>query len=134
MDRYIVPTAVTSKATTNKQQTNKKNHTNKKQTQTSHQNKKNNSTPPQNHKNRKPTAQGESVIGWPVQQCRVMSEGVIALYQPYLGMAVNKHKHRNKEKPSQTSPHRGKATQHYAETRAPPSQEPRDHIEQAVQA
>ena len=27
-----------------------------------------------------------------------------------------------------------KATQHYAETRAHPSQEPRDHIEQAVQA
>ena len=27
-----------------------------------------------------------------------------------------------------------KATQRYAETRAPPSQEPRDHIEQAVQA
>ena len=95
MDRYIVPTAVTSKATTNKQQTNKKTTQTKKQTQKSHQNK------------QKPTAQGESVIGWPVQQRRAMNEGVIALYQPYLGMAVNKHKHRNKEKPSQTSPQRG---------------------------
>jgi hypothetical protein len=26
------------------------------------------------------------------------------------------------------------ATQHYAETRDPPSQDPRDHIEQAIKA
>ena len=41
-----------------------------------------------------------------------------------------------KTQTSQKSPYPGvsKAKQRYAETRAPPSQEPRDHIEQAVQA
>jgi hypothetical protein len=108
MDRYKSqqPTQAKQPQTNNKQTTNK-------QTQTSHQNK-------------KPTAQGESVIGWPVQQRRAMNEGVIALYQPYLGMAENKPKHRNKEKPSKTSPHRevSKATQHYAETGLPPARSP----------
>ena len=69
MDRYIVPTAVTSKATTNKQQTNKK------PTQTKNKHK-------QATKTKKTTAQGESVIGWPVQQRRAMNEGVIALFNP----------------------------------------------------
>ena len=50
-------------------------------------------------------------------------------------MAV-KAKAEPKTQTTQKSPYPGvsKAKQHYAETRAPPSQEPRDHIEQAVQA
>ena len=52
MDRYIVQRAVTSKATTHKQQ------------ETKHKQNKQNRKPPRNHKNKKPTAQGESVIGW----------------------------------------------------------------------
>jgi hypothetical protein len=64
MDRYKSqqPTQAKQPQTNNKQTTNK-------QTQTSHHNK-------------KPTAQGESVIGWPVQQRRAMNEGVIALFNP----------------------------------------------------
>jgi len=60
---------------------------------------------------------------------------MITLYQLKLGMAEKQ----KTKRPNQHHTHRhtkevSKATQHYAETRAPPSQEPRDHIEQAVQA
>ena len=50
-------------------------------------------------------------------------------------MAENKTKEKT-ENTKTTSPYRrvSEATQHYAETRDPPSQDPRDHIEQAIKA
>ena len=50
-------------------------------------------------------------------------------------MAENKTKEKT-ENTKNTSPYRrvSEATQHYAETRDPPSQDPRDHIEQAIKA
>ena len=49
-------------------------------------------------------------------------------------MAEKQIEKRNKQKFTSPYPGVSKAKQHYAETRAPPSQEPRDHTEQAVQA
>ena len=73
MDRYMSkqPSQAKQPQTNNKQK-----KTTKNQTQTSHQNK-------------KPTAQGESVIGWPVQQRRAMNEGVIALVRTFTTASTN---------------------------------------------
>ena len=59
---------------------------------------------------------------------------VIALYQlRYWYGKTEKREHRDTKI---TKPYRrvSEATQHYAETRDPPSQDPRDHIEQAIKA
>ena len=60
---------------------------------------------------------------------------VIALYQLryWYGKTMIKREHRDTKI---TLPYRrvSEATQHYAETRDPPSQDPRDHIEQAIKA
>ena len=59
---------------------------------------------------------------------------VIALYQlRYWYGKIKKREHRDTKI---TLPYRrvSEATQHYAETRDPPSQDPRDHIEQAIKA
>ena len=59
---------------------------------------------------------------------------VIALYQlKYWYGETNKTENRDTKI---TLPYRcvSEATQHYAETRDPPSQDPRDHIEQAIKA
>ena len=60
---------------------------------------------------------------------------VIALYQLryWYGKKQEKREHRNT---NITLPYRrvSEATQHYAETRDPPNQDPRDHIEQAIKA
>ena len=55
---------------------------------------------------------------------------VITLYQLRYGSKQDKREHTNT---TITLPYRrvSEATQHYAETRDPPSQDPRDHIEQA---
>ena len=64
-------------------------------------------------------------------------EGVIALYQLRYWYGKTKKQTKRKQKTTtNTLPYRrvSEATQHYAETRDPPSQDPRDHIEQAIKA
>ena len=74
--------------------------------------------------------------GWPVQQRQNAERGVITLN--HLRIEYGGKQNKTRKATSPTSPYKGceycKAKQHYAETRAPPSQEPRDHIEQAVRA
>ena len=60
---------------------------------------------------------------------------VIALYQLRYWYGKNQEKREHRDTKN-TLPYRrvSEATQHYAETRDPPSQDPRDHIEQAIKA
>ena len=60
---------------------------------------------------------------------------VIALYQLRCWYGKTKKQTKRKQKTTtNTLPYRrvSEATQHHAETRDPPSQDPRDHIEQAI--
>ena len=62
----------------------------------------------------------------------VAAHGLTALYRPscvwYRKPTRNRHKQK-KKKPYKRSVHKYEATNHCAETQAPPSQEPRDHTE-----
>ena len=66
------------------------------------------------------------VIGGPVQRL-LMKVRWQHVYNSGIGMAENKTKEKT-ENTTNTSPYRrvSEATQHYAETRDPPSQDPRD--------